>query len=162
VTSETESTGADSAASADVALVDEPVLQLRNSHAEPLAAELFTMFTRMLADRFTYVIFEVGSDNRYVQVLVNDGTGICAESVGDRYLNEMASLTEAEQAELIRLGWEPPEAGEYAGNWFRCWSPPDLADLVQLVALTLCRVHRLIDPALVTITAHRTSNVPGR
>lgn len=135
-----------------VPLADDPDLRIHSAHAEALAAEILTLVLRLVADRNTFLIIDVGSPDRYVQVLTHDGSRVWAETVGDRFLPSDAPLTPDQVNRLVRLGWEPPAVDGF-GNWTRCWEHVDLAELAQLLTLTLVTVHHLTDPSKSTVTA---------
>ena len=142
-----------------VALADEVDLTLRHAHVAPLAAELAVLLERLVRDRYTSLVVEVDDvPSRYVQFLTHDGTSLIAESVSDCYLDadDARPLTDRERIELVRLGWNEPDGTERGhGNYWRCWTPPDIGDAAQLGALTLVRVHGLDRPDGLTATADR-------
>ena len=133
---------------------------IQSTHVEPLAAEIGELLVRIVRDGFSSLIIEhfEGESNRYVQFLVHDGSWLVAESVGECYLDDPGSrpLTDRDQVELVRLGWnEPDEAERGHGNYVRKWEPPDIADAAQITALTLLRVHGLDADTLFTATTSR-------
>ncbi len=136
-------------------------LRLHHAHAEPLAAELAELLTRLIDDRHTFVVVEAGVTNRFVQFIACEGEWLRAESVGNRYLDGDA-LTLRDELELARLGWNSPETDDGdCGNYWRMWDPPNVLDAAQLAALTLCRVHRLTAPGHAMLTAARAATYPG-
>ncbi len=110
-----------------IPLALEPGLRFHDVHAEALAAEIAVMLDRLVSDRHTFVIFEVGTGrNHFVQFISEGGTRLLGEAVGERHAPD---LDARQQLQLMRLGWRlPEEEPNCAGNYWRKWEPPDLLD----------------------------------
>ena len=79
-----------------------------------------------------------GGSNRFVQ-FARSGTDLRAESVGDQYLDDGDELTPAQHADLVQLGWSPPdESGNYWGQWP---DPPPFRAVAAMALETLGRIH---------------------
>jgi len=142
-----------------IPLADERGLRFHHVHVEALAAEITVMLDRLVSDRHTFAIFEVGTDrNHYLQFISEDGTRLLGEAVGERHAPDIDAR---QQLQLMRLGWRlPDEEPNCAGNYWRKWEPPDILDAAQLAALTLVKVYGLDRPDRASIRAHRTQNWP--
>jgi hypothetical protein len=135
-----------------------PPQRLVHTHAEPLAQEIGDLLARMLEDTHTYVIIEVDKPFRFVQFLTEDGDWIRAETVGNRYLSPADALSDAEQRQLLRFGWE--DVGTDRGNCGNYWRNLDRDQVdfaAQLAAITLCAVHGLHAGSNATVFTGRTA-----
>jgi T3SS (YopN, CesT) and YbjN peptide-binding chaperone 3 len=81
-----------------------------------------------------------GGSNRFVQFAgFGSGSGLRAESVGDRYLEAGDELTSQQRTRLAELGWLPPDEG---GNYWRQWTDPlPYHDVAVMALQTLREVH---------------------
>jgi hypothetical protein len=145
---------------APLPLTEDPDLRVHSAHAESLAREISALFNRLLDDRHTYLILEVRPSGRYVQAITFDGVALQVESVGSRFIHSGQPLDVRQSDDLLRLGWNPPELDVHDfGNCFRRWDAvggADVAEIGQLLALTLIRVHGLECPDDLVVSAGET------
>jgi hypothetical protein len=127
--------------------------------------ELAGLLDQLLETKHAFLIIELKSCGRYVQFLTEDGDWIRAETVGNRWLAELnvePSLSEDDDALLVRFGWQEVGSDEgNCGNYWQHWDRTQVPEAAQLAALTISRVHGLRVPKSATIEVGRTATWPG-
>jgi hypothetical protein len=126
--------------------------------------ELTGLLERLVAGTHSFVVIDLPSCGRYVQFLTEGGDWLRAETVGNRWLDDIeAQLDKDDDALLVRFGWHPTGSDEGdCGNYWRLWDRTQIAEAAQLAALTISRVHGLQVPESSLITVKRTSTWRGR
>lgn len=141
--------------------LEDETVELHHSDPIGISLEIGGWLRRMLHERYTYLILEVGDDNRYVQFVTHDGTWLRGEVVGPSQVADVP-LTDAELASIRSIGWQPPADGSAVANFWMEWGDPDTGETPDVDeaatfgALTLCDAFGVERPEDVEITPGRS------
>jgi hypothetical protein len=118
--------------------------RLRTDHLEDLFHSLRELVDAMAVRRDTYAVIESDQEYRYAQVLADRDGALLVEASSTEATDDgtaSAALTPAEEVELLRLCYDPPD--DRSPNWHRVfpdpwpWPAPVVA---ELLVRTLCVV----------------------
>ena len=111
------------------------------------------------------LIFEHGKDDstRYLQYLLCEDGSLVAETVSNYYLEDWASrlLTDADEALLAELGWDPPDPDHHNWQYVEPTINPDIAITADLGVQTLRRSFGCTDDDQITVILFSSPNREG-